>query len=303
MSNDNQNPNSPHATKEAELAQPTDDSEIRITVKKVAPNLLGEAEHQMHIENFEVILGPGGASVGGWTIHQPGKQRALQPSEILALQKVIDVEFRRNGELLAHGVLDPHSWWWNRMNEELVIYSGKLLPVSVARVRAQALAQTISTSTNVTLENINECSGVQSAKPLAQLQPPHPAKHQSLLSPSEQAFVDRVFGSVKTAFEKDRVARLHARAWLMGRTDITQHRRARPFEEIGRLPGPYTTAKPLEKVLQEYKYPWLKERLITPAAYRHLKKLLKAKEQEQNKLRQRRFRAAHPPVALPIEKI
>jgi len=112
------------------------------------------------------------------------------------------------------------------------------------------------------------------------------------VSPSEKAFVDRVFGSVEQAFEDDRQARQLAAKWRMGRIDITKHPRARSFEEIVRLPwSPFKTERRLEEVLHDYKYPYMEQRLITPAAYRQLKRWLQDKNRNSARLRQQRSRA------------
>jgi hypothetical protein len=95
------------------------------------------------IENFEVILGPGGTSVGGWTIHRRGEERALSPAEISALLEPFQVDYRRHGELISQGILNPRGQWWRTMDEELVYYSGELWPLSGARIHAQTSLKTL----------------------------------------------------------------------------------------------------------------------------------------------------------------
>jgi len=99
----------------------------------------------VNIENFEVIFGPGGASVGGWTIHRRGEERCLDPRGVSGLACSLMIECRRNGELMAEGVLKPRGKWWVMMDEQLVFYQGQLLPLSVATARsAQADQNRIS---------------------------------------------------------------------------------------------------------------------------------------------------------------
>ena len=62
----------------------------------------------------------------------------------------------------------------------------------------------------------------------------------------------------------------------IGQTDIANHRRAISFEEVLKLApklslNPFKTLGPLLKALKCYHYPFLEQRLITPAAYRHLR--------------------------------
>jgi hypothetical protein len=90
------------------------------------------------IQNFEIILGPGGTSIGGWTIHRRGEERSLDAQELSALPQPIEVDYRCRGELKGQGTLNPRGRWWHQMDEELVYYSGELLPLSIARSHAQA---------------------------------------------------------------------------------------------------------------------------------------------------------------------
>jgi hypothetical protein len=88
------------------------------------------------IKNFQVIFGPGGVSVGGWTIHRRGDECCLDPREVSALPYSLLMELRRNGELMAQGELKPRSKWWAVMDEELVFYQGRLLALSIAQALA-----------------------------------------------------------------------------------------------------------------------------------------------------------------------
>jgi hypothetical protein len=87
------------------------------------------------IENFEIILGPDGSSVGGWSIHRRGQVDSLSPREISALPEPFEVDYRRHGALMARGILNPRDRWWHIMDTELVYYSGELLPLNTARIR------------------------------------------------------------------------------------------------------------------------------------------------------------------------
>jgi hypothetical protein len=98
--------------------------------------------------------------------------------------------------------------------------------------------------------------------------------HRALL-PKEQAFVDRVFGSFEQIAAKtwaDIDQKLDEnRKWRIAVDDIRKHPRAISFEEALKLPCcPLKTLGPLLKSLTHYHYPFLAERLITPAACRHL---------------------------------
>jgi hypothetical protein len=89
----------------------------------------------MRIENFEIVLGPGGTSVGGWTIHRRGQAGSLSPREISALAESFEIDYRRHGAFMGQGTLNPRDRWWHTMDTELVYYSGELLPLNVARIR------------------------------------------------------------------------------------------------------------------------------------------------------------------------
>ncbi len=151
-------------------------------------------------------------------------------------------------------------------------------------------------------KNVRECPTNQSTKPLAQLESPRPSGRYWRLSPSEQAFADRVFGSLEQALDDDRKAleKAKAREWRIGVADITQHPRAKPFEAF--LSGdPFIRIGWLEKALNEYRYPYMEERLLTPAAFRHLKWLRQDHANKSAALRKRRERKK-PPVVLPVAK-
>jgi hypothetical protein len=168
----------------------------------------------------------------------------------------------------------------------------------------------LSIGANCTLQNVRECP--RTTKLPLEPHPPEPWQ----LSASEQAQLDRAIGSLDEAFAKDQKILAKAREWRLGRTDITRHRRARPFESFvsdlpARTPSVIARAlKKLEKDLLEYRYPYMAERLLTPAAFRHLKWLLQNHVRELARLRQQRLRALRAlhteqlvPAVAPAEKV
>jgi hypothetical protein len=159
-------------------------------------------------------------------------------------------------------------------------------------------AHLVSTGADCTLQKVRECP--RTTKLLVAPHPPDPPEKPWLWSASEQALLDHALGSLKEAFAKDRKALTKAREWRIGRTDITRHRRAKPFEAFLSQEGPYRTIRRLEKALQDYGYPHTAERLLTPAAFRHLKWLWKEHDRQQANLRQQRLRAvrAELPAAI-----
>jgi hypothetical protein len=156
----------------------------------------------------------------------------------------------------------------------------------------------VGAGTDCILKNVRVLTN-QATKPLAQLQPAAPWEKSWRLSPSEQAFVDRAFGSLEQAFADDLQALERARKWRMGTTDITKHPRAKPLEAF--VPGNLSLRR-LEKALNEHHYPHIEERRLTPAAFRHLKWLLQERTRKLARLRQRRKRAKSLPAVLPTAK-
>jgi len=89
------------------------------------------------IKDFEVIFGPGGESVGGWTIHRRGDVDCLDPRTISELPWNLMIECRRNGEVILEGFIRSRglNGWWSVMDEPVVFYRGTLLPLSIATAR------------------------------------------------------------------------------------------------------------------------------------------------------------------------
>lgn len=116
---------------------------------------------------------------------------------------------------------------------------------------------------------------IQSTKPLALLSSPAPGRHFWKLSSSEKAFADRVFGSLEAAFKDYWQDVAQAAKWRIGRIDITKHRRAKSFEEMLKLDRDrrFRNVTRLIKALHDYRYPYMGQRLITPALYRQFKKV------------------------------
>jgi len=68
-------------------------------------NELG-VSHELEARARCDVLGPGGTSVSGWTLHRRKEARCLDPQDVSSLPEPIEVDFRHHGELMARGHLE-----------------------------------------------------------------------------------------------------------------------------------------------------------------------------------------------------